>query len=109
MLNKKLQSDIHIKNDGTLFSNNLKGINLKYYIIEDEIVNEDFNHPIKGYGIEIVKKEMTIDDTTIIESMQISNVYCSEKRTQELIDKLAYHTVTPVTLDYILEDIIGVL
>ena len=109
MYNKKLQSNVDIKNEGAFFSSNIKRINLKYYIVEAEFINEELDNPMKGYGIEIVKKELTNDDTTSVESMLISNVYCNEKRTEELIDKLAYHTVTPLTLDYILDDMMGIL
>lgn len=83
----------------------LKGsIELEYYLIESEV---NYIEELKGkkvYGIEIVKKS----DGKPEERQIIRNIFCSRENTKYILEKLAYNSVTPIELPYILDDIIGV-
>ncbi|MBZ4644834.1 MAG: hypothetical protein JG777_323 [Clostridia bacterium] len=109
MLNKKLQAAVNINNDGTFLPVDLKELYLEYYIIESELIDEEQNFHGKSYGVEIIKKELGVNNNIYIENKLIDNIYCCESKTKELIDKLVYYTVTPVTLNNVLEDMIGVI
>jgi hypothetical protein len=57
----------------------------------------------KEYGIEIVKKHLGI----LNERRQFANIFNTREKTKELIDLLVENTVTPSTLPYILDDLLG--
>ncbi|MDK2932258.1 MAG: hypothetical protein PWP27_68 [Clostridiales bacterium] len=108
MFNKKLQATVNINNDGTFLSNNLKELHLEYYIVENDLIDKEQSYQGKAYGVEIVKKELMKDNNTYIEHKLIENIYCCEHKMEKLVEKLAHHTVTPVGLSNVLEDIVGI-
>lgn len=75
-------------------------IELEYYLIES--IPDDMEEE-KEYGVQIVEKH----HNSIIESEMFKNVYNCRASVENLIRKLVYNTVTPVTLSYILDDILG--
>lgn len=78
-------------------------LELEYYLVECDS-REDGNETQKGYGIEIIKKCNGI----ISESIFIRDIYTAREKSESLIRKLFVNSVTPVSLPYILDDIIGV-
>jgi len=76
---------------------------LEYYLVESEMELDDPEHVRKVYGIEIVKR---MDDGSV-ENGRFEGIYADKGRTRELIGILASNTVTPVTLPYILDDLLG--
>lgn len=74
---------------------------LEYYLVESEEKVED--NEMVVYGLEIIKKygEKT-------ESKMIRNYSSSMENVRKLISELADHTVTPVSLPFVLDDILGV-
>ena len=76
---------------------------LEYYLLESEIDDIEELKGMKTYGIEIVKKE----ENGEIETAAIKNIFNTINETAELIKTLSNNNVTPVTLNYILDDIIG--
>ncbi len=110
MCTKKLQAAVNISNDKEVIPNHLKGMYLEYYVIESEVEEEQqISYAGKSYGVEIVKKEVTKDNTTYMENKIVNDVYCCETSIKKLIDKLVYHTVTPIGLNNVLEDTVGVV
>jgi len=76
---------------------------LEYYLLENDITDLDTEDQ-KSYGVEIVKR--LSDGST--ETKRFENIYTCKEKVLDLIGKLAANTVTPVSLPYILEDLIGV-
>lgn len=76
---------------------------LEYYLTEsmlDCIGNNDIE---KTYGVEIKKKQQGV----LGESIFFGNVYPCKKKTMSLVELLAEQTVTPSTLAYIMDDLLG--
>lgn len=82
-------------------------IYLEYYLIESEIEDIDELKGTRTYGIEIVKKTDRVISETALESAAVKNVSTSKNKTEKIIELLSSNYVTPVSLDYILEDIVG--
>lgn len=78
-------------------------LELEYYLVESEPAGEDAVDGDRGYGIAIVKKKSGAE----IESAIFRDVFRSRAETEKLVALMAEHTVTPVTLPYVLEDYIG--
>jgi len=78
-------------------------IELEYYLVESEISDLDELKGEKVYGIEIVKKAIDMP----VERQVVRNLSCCRESARSMLDKLAYNTVTPVELPFILDDIIG--
>lgn len=76
-------------------------LELEYYLIESE--QAEFQTE-KEYGVEIVEKV----EGCVVESKMYRNVFTSRDSALDLVKRLADLTVTPVTLPYVLDDIIGV-
>lgn len=76
---------------------------LDYYLLESEYDDADVQGAQKIYGVEIIKKQNGIAD----EQKQYRNIYPNKERAKKLIELLAEQTVTPSTLSYILDDLIG--
>lgn len=108
MYNKKLQAAVNIKNDREVINERIKEMQLEYYIVETDMLQKMQVGDGKVYGIEIIKKELTVDNATYMENHIISDVCCSENNIKRLVDKLIHHTVTPVSLNCVLEDLVGV-
>lgn len=79
-------------------------LELEYYLVESDFKEEESSEMIKGYGIEIIKKENGVFQESII----VKNIYCLRDNSESLVRKLLENTVTPVSLPYILDDLIGV-
>ena len=79
-------------------------LELEYYLVESD---SDYNEGINAgneYGVEIMKKERGY----IKESKMFKGIYASRETIENFIRKLVVNKVTPVTLSYILDDILGV-
>lgn len=81
-----------------------KSFELEYYILESDMEQMDEPSKVTGYGVEIVKKM----EGSILEIKAVKNIFCCRQEADRLVELLASHTVTPVTLPYILDDMIGV-
>lgn len=77
---------------------------LEYYLVESEMDDKDELTGVEVYGIEIIKK---IDNVNV-ESSFVKNFTCCREYAKKIVDKLAYNTVTPVGLPFVLDDILGV-
>ncbi|WHH59058.1 DUF6514 family protein [Petroclostridium sp. X23] len=109
MYNKKLQATVSINNDGSFMLNDLKGLYLEYYILENELVDEELSYSGKSYGVEIVKKELADNDNVVMENGRVNHIYCSESKIKKLVDKLVHHTVTPIGLNNVIEDLVEII
>ena len=100
MVNKYLESKIRLNHDSIV---NLKNsdIELEYYLIENTSQNEPFNK--KKYGIEILKR----DSNKCIESEIIKEFSKSKEDVTNILNKLSKNTVTPSSVLFILDDILG--
>ncbi len=76
---------------------------LDYYLLESESDDADVQGTQKNYGVEIVKKQNGFAD----EQKEYRNIYSNRERAKKLIGLLAEQTVTPSSLSYILDDLIG--
>jgi len=77
---------------------------LEYYLVESESTEDLKDYTDKVFGIEIIKKVGNIE----IERELIKNYSHSRQITINMLKVLADNTVTPVSLPYILDDIIGI-
>ncbi len=76
---------------------------IEYYLLESEMNDSDQGVLQKTYGIEITKKM----NDGFTENKRIEGIYTSKRKVQELISLLAANSVTPLSLPYILDDILG--
>jgi hypothetical protein len=76
---------------------------LEYYLLESEIDDGELAG-MTAYGIEIVK----IVGQAPVENAIVKNYTCSREAAHDLLCKLAENVVTPVSLEYIMDDIVGV-
>lgn len=79
-------------------------LELEYYLVECDSMEEECSEAQKGYGIEIIKK----DNGKVLESILINNIYTKREKSESLIRKLFINSVTPVSLPYVLDDLLGV-
>ena len=79
-------------------------LELEYYLVECDSKEEECNETQKGYGIEIIKK----NNGKVLESILVRNIYSTRDKSEGLIKKLFVNSVTPVSLPYVLDDLIGV-
>lgn len=77
-------------------------VGLEYYKITNEKENELKNDNIK-YGIEVVKKEY-INNEIKQENSIIEELTSSEKKVENILEKLKNNAVTPTTLEYVIAD-----
>jgi hypothetical protein len=100
MANRFLEKCINVGSESESHETKSK-FELEYYLIENEL---DDNGAIqKVYGIEIVKR--MYDGS--IENMRYEDIYTNKQKVHELIDVLAANIVTPLSLPYILDDLLG--
>jgi len=78
-------------------------IELEYYLTESEGYDCEELEEKKVYGIEIVKTNGNKTE----ESKLIINFSCSKENTKRVLSRLIKNTVTPVSLPFILDDILG--
>ncbi len=76
---------------------------LEYYILISETDDLDNDTIQQTYGVEIVKNV----EGLLSESKAFENVFTDMERIKGLIKVLADNTVTPVSLPYILDDLLG--
>ena len=101
MLSKYLESRVEVDLDnGTMANNKLQ---LEYYLIESEYGQSCDFCGDKVYGIEIVKK----DSDYYAESEFVRNLSNSKESTKGILSILAKNTVTPVELQFVLDDLMA--
>lgn len=102
MVSKFLEKQVEIKYD-ELYQGLRNSFELEYYLLEND--NNDIveSETKKVYGIEIVKKHQGV----LNESKQFQNIFNTRGKTKNLVDLLAENTVTPSSLPYILDDLLG--
>lgn len=100
MLSKYLESRIEVDLDNGSMANNK--MQLEYYLIESE-----YSHSCdcgdKVYGIEIIKK----DSEYHVESEFVRNLSNSKENTKGILSILAKNTVTPIELQFVLDDLMA--
>jgi len=82
----------------------IKPMQLEYYLVESESTEDLKDYTDKVFGIEIIKKV----GNTETERELVKNYSHSRQITVNMLNVLAENTVTPVSLLYILDDIIGI-
>ena len=80
-----------------------ESFDLEYYLLESEIKGFDELEGKKAYGFEIVKKPTKGKS----ESCSVTNFSCCKESTSRVLNSLAESTVTPISLHFILDDILG--
>lgn len=102
MVSKFLEKRVEIEcsESGYQTGNTLE---LEYYLLESMNDCIDNNGIQKTYGVEIKKKQQGI----LGESSYFENVFPSREKTMSLIELLAKQTVTPSTLEYVMDDLLG--
>lgn len=106
MANRLFEKKIELLQDENMvgFKSPMK---LEYYLIESKIDDADEIDELSGkkvYGIEIVKKIDGLKD----EMKAVKNLSCCIEKTKDVLEMLAKNSVTPVGLQFVLEDMIGI-
>lgn len=107
MITRIPKEKAELRYDGQL-SRRGNAIYLEYFLIESEIEDIDELKGMKTYGIEIVKKTDETFADSFAESAAVKNISTSKNKTEKIIQLLSDNYVTPVALDYVLEDIVGI-
>lgn len=78
-------------------------LELEYYLLESKIAESETEEFRNAYGVEIVKKyrEQTV------EKKHYKDIYFTKEKARSFIELLAKNTVTPITLPYIIDDMLG--
>ncbi len=87
-------------------SSDTDGFDLDYYILEKEVRIEERN--VKRFGIEIYKRGKRTNGTPYIEYRKIFDVFATAEEAAEMLQLMARNTVTPISMQYVLEDMLGV-
>jgi hypothetical protein len=103
MIKRKLEKQVELTGDENqmLFKFPIK---LEYYLLESEMDESEELKGRKTFGIEVIKKTQGNSD----EIKSFTNVSCSMENTQNLLNKLAANSVTPMGMSYVLDDILGI-
>ena len=101
MLTKFLERRLIMDSDGEIMFEKL--IELDYYLIESYLDNVGFREENKTYGIGIAKKI----NSTCFEEMIIENYSICLDETRSTLKILADNSVTPDSLIYVLDDMLG--
>ena len=102
MVSKFLEKKVEVILDGSC-QRGENSLELEYYLLESDFAGDEERKSQKEYGIEIVKKHLGM----LNERRQFDNIFNTREKTKELIDLLVENTVTPSTLPYILDDLLG--
>jgi hypothetical protein len=102
MISRFLEKKVEITGR-EISENACKALELEYYLVESVGTDHTESPDIKEYGIEIVEKEKG----SIVESRTYKNIYSSRDQVETLLKLLVDNSVTPVSLPYILDDILG--
>jgi len=78
-------------------------IELEYYLLESESTDIEELSGKKVFGIEIIKRTGSGN----LETESVRNFSCCRESTRSVLDKLARNTVTPLCLQFILDDMLG--
>jgi hypothetical protein len=81
-----------------------EAIQLEYFLLETDL--ESDRDLTKSYGIEIVKKCNQCGQTISTETDIIHCLSTEKEQAQEIINKLIANTVTPVSMIYVIEDLL---
>ncbi len=84
-----------------------KEINLEYYMLEVDGYNFEEGRQ-KVYGIQVVKTEVDNNNRIHTETELVPDISPDKEAVREIIQKLIKNKVTPVSLQDVLEDTIGV-
>lgn len=102
MMKKVLQNKVEVL--GVDNSVGLKSpMELEYYILESSSHEHEYLGCKPVFGVEIVKKLQS----QLVERKSILNYTCCKESAIKLIDKLSKHTVTPTTMHFIVDDLLG--
>lgn len=94
----------HVLVEGTECGQKIKNeMELDYYLLESRYDDDDNQEIQKAYGVEIIKKQNGKPD----EKKHYESIFPSRDKAKSLIELLAEQTVTPSTLSYVLDDILG--
>lgn len=104
MLKRKIERRILINNDAENYGYDMP-IELEYYLLESEANYREEPTGRKIYGLGIAKKI----DETCYEEKTVRNFSCNINETKKVIKKLADNEVTPITLEFILDDMLGII
>lgn len=99
---RKLYRTVHVNSES---ETGIANFNLEYYLLEKEIALDGFS--VNTYGVEIVKTSKGEDNSVRREYRKVFDIFCTQKEAENVLDKLARNTVTPVCLLDVLENMIG--
>jgi hypothetical protein len=102
MSNRMLEKSVNMGKNSE-GAENLCSFELEYYLLESVMDHDDHECTRTVYGIEILKR--MYDGS--IENKKFEDIYTDKGKTRELISVLAANTVTPITLPYILDDLLS--
>lgn len=102
MVSKFLEKRVEIEYD-EFHQRQGNTLELEYYLLENEYAEVGDMESQKSYGVEILKKHRGI----LNEKKQFENIFNTREKTKSLVELLADNTVTPSTLPYILDDLLG--
>lgn len=103
MVSKFLEKRVEVEFEG--FSQRMgNSLELEYYLLESEYSDIGESETQKTYGVEIVEKHQGI----LNERKQFENIFSNREKTKSLVELLAENTVTPSSLPYILDDLLGI-
>lgn len=104
MIRKFLEKKVEIEYD-EVNQNPVNKLELEYYLLESEYTENESKGGVlyKTYGIEIIKRHNGSK-----ERKQFESIFNTREKTKSLVNLLADNTVTPSTLPYVLDDLLGV-
>lgn len=100
---RKLFKTVHVNSESEIGNSEF---DLEYYILEKEIKLDGFC--VCTYGVEISKCMRGEDNVLHKEYRKVFDVFCTRKEAEEILEKLARNTVTPISLLDVLENLIGI-
>ena len=103
MIKKTLERKLVVENGIDSFEYQVP-MELEYYVLESKTDYMDELAEKNVYGVGIAKRI----NETCYEEENAKNLSCSIKEVKNFIKKLADNEVTPVCLDYIVADLLGV-
>jgi len=108
---RELVQSVKMIGDGSLISEDglqylsqpeINDVKLEYYLTESDFSIEPDLIPSKVYGIEIIKRSGSSVDVH-----KVRNIGFCRECTRNILNTLARNTVTPVSVPFVLDDILG--
>ncbi|MBC7764988.1 MAG: hypothetical protein H7Y41_00765 [Hyphomonadaceae bacterium] len=96
---------VHITDEDLLVNQLTQKITLEYYLTEQ--VNDWEGTAKKRYGVEVVKRHVDHHACVKTEVVGVKDVLTNKEEMLSLIKNIAKHSVTPLTLKDVLEDMVG--